>query len=139
MSAPLRPPAPRLPRRRVRVVAGARTSWGAEVRPSLSATSVLPPAEVLASLEERLENGAMNATLSAGDVDADWMSAWSTGDEAVGGSNPTPDQDIVDEIGRALGVEQSPDAPVFMSADILAARDRHYWHLEREAASRDDV
>ena len=29
----------------------------------------------------------------------------SAGDEAPGGDNPTPDQDIVDDIGKALGVE----------------------------------
>ena len=45
-----------------------------------------------------------------------------------------PDLDVVDEIGRALGVEQETDAPVTMVAEILRARDRHYWHLERRAA-----
>ncbi len=44
--------------------------------------------------------------LSGGDVDADWKRADSIGEEAVGGSVATPDQDVVDEIGRALGVEQ---------------------------------
>lgn len=71
--------------------------------------------------------------LSGGDVDADWQRAASSGEEAVGGSVATPDQDVVDEIGRALGVEQEPDAPVTTSAEILQARDRHYWHLERKA------
>ena len=31
--------------------------------------------------------------------------AYFSGDEAPGGDNPTPDQDIVDDIGKALGVE----------------------------------
>jgi len=47
------------------------------------------------------------------------------------------DQDVVDEIGRALGVEQEPDAPVITSAEILQARDRHYWHLERQACGEE--
>lgn len=34
--------------------------------------------------------------MTGGDVDADWESAYSVGDEAPGGDNPTPDQDIVD-------------------------------------------
>jgi Family of unknown function (DUF6335) len=76
--------------------------------------------------------------LSAGDVDADWQNAASSGEEAVGGSAPTPDQDIVDEIGRALGVEQPLDAEVITSDEILHDRDRHYWYLEREAADEDD-
>ncbi len=80
------------------------------------------------------ERGPM---LSGGDVDADWQRAASSGEEAVGGSVATPDQDVVDEIGRALGVEQEADAPVTTSAEILQSRDRHYWHLEREAATEE--
>jgi len=72
--------------------------------------------------------------LTAGDVDADWHGASATGEESVGGSVATPDQDVVDEIGRALGVEQAAAAPVHTSDEILRARDRLRWHLERDAA-----
>jgi hypothetical protein len=75
--------------------------------------------------------------LSGGDVDADWQRAAASGDEAVGGSVATPDQDVVDEIGRALGVEQPPAAEVRTSNEILRERDRLRWHLEREAADRE--
>ena len=71
--------------------------------------------------------------LTAGDVDADWQRAHDSGDEAVGGSVATPDQDVVDEIGRALGVPQGPEAEVRTSEEILHDRDRFRWHLEREA------
>jgi hypothetical protein len=54
------------------------------------------------------------------------------------GSVATPDQDIVDEIGRALGVEQEIDAPVRASDEILRARDRLRWHLERDAADAEE-
>jgi hypothetical protein len=77
--------------------------------------------------------------LTGGDIDADWQGALSSGDEAVGGSAMTPDQDIVDELGRALGIEPESDAEVWTSADILGARDRAYWRLERLAANRDEV
>src|SRR6185503_4276528 len=40
-----------------------------------------------------------HALLTGGDVDADWQRAEASGEEAVGGSEPTPDQDVVDEIG----------------------------------------
>ena len=76
--------------------------------------------------------------LTGGDVDADWTAAYSSGEESVGGSVATPDQDIVDEIGRALGVEQDADAPVRTSDEILRARDRFRWHLERDAADADE-
>jgi hypothetical protein len=72
--------------------------------------------------------------LTGGDVDADWQNAAAAGDEAVGGSTATPDQDVVDELGEALGVPQAPDAELRTSAEILAERDRHRWQLERELA-----
>ncbi len=77
--------------------------------------------------------------LAAGDVDADWMRASHTGDEAVGGSVATPDQDIVDQIGSALGVAQPPEAEVRTSEEILRERDRFFWHLERKAAETEDA
>jgi hypothetical protein len=88
-------------------------------------------------LEERMSHLEASPLLSGGDVDADWQRAMSSGEEGVGGSVATPDQDIVDEIGRALGVEQDADAEVHTSEEILEARDRLYWHLERRAAGRE--
>ena len=76
--------------------------------------------------------------LSGGDVDADWVGAYASGEESVGGSVATPDQDVVDELGRALGVEQDSDAPVRTSDEILRARDRLRWHLERNAADAEE-
>jgi hypothetical protein len=50
----------------------------------------------------------------------------------VGGSVSTPDQDIVDELARALGVEQEADAEVRTAGEILRERDRHRWQQEAE-------
>ena len=47
---------------------------------------------------------AHSPTLSAGDLDAKW-DVGDSGEETVGGSAPTPDQDNVDEIGEAVGLE----------------------------------
>ena len=90
--------------------------------------------EPLGRASARVETGV---ELCGGGVDADRQRAASSGEEAVGGSAATPDQDVVDEIGHALGVEQAPDAPVTTSGEILRARDRHYWHLERRAAEEE--
>jgi len=73
------------------------------------------------------------AILTGGDVDADWARAASSGEEAVGGTVATPDQDVVDEIGRAVGLEQPTDAEVRTSDEILHERDRHRWDLESNA------
>jgi hypothetical protein len=89
-------------------------------------------------VEERLRHPETSPALSGGDVDADWRRAEASGEETVGGSVATPDQDVVDELGHALGVEQESDAEVHTSDEILRARDRHYWHLERRAADEDE-
>jgi len=75
--------------------------------------------------------------LSGGDCDADWARAESSGEEAVGGSEPTPDQDVVDELARALGVEQDADAEFRTTDEILRERDRLRWDLDEDAADED--
>lgn len=76
----------------------------------------------------------VSPALSGGDVDADWARAESSGEEAVGGSEPTPDQDVVDELARALGVEQASDAELYTTGEILRERDRLRWRLDEDAA-----
>ena len=71
--------------------------------------------------------------LTAGDVDADWESASSVGDEAPGGDNPTPDQDVVEDIGKALGVEYA-DNEELKSSDKVVERDKHRWELDPASA-----
>jgi len=68
--------------------------------------------------------------LTGGDVDADWQRADDVGEEAVGGSVPTPDQDRVDDLGRALGVPRAPDEEIRASTEILEGRDRNRWEQE---------
>lgn len=74
-----------------------------------------------------------HAALSAGDPDAD-LDAGSSGDETVGGSNPTPDQDNVDELGEAAGLtfEDSEE----LDGEKVYARDTHRWELD-PASSED--
>jgi hypothetical protein len=85
--------------------------------------------------EKRDELTQTSPALTGGDVDADWESAYSVGDEAPGGDNPTPDQDIVDDIGKAVGVEYE-DNEELKGADKVAKRDKHRWELD-PASSED--
>jgi hypothetical protein len=88
------------------------------------------------ALKERFdEHTETSPALTAGDVDADWESAYSVGDEAPGGDNPTPDQDIVDDIGKAVGVEYQ-DNEELKGEEKIAKRDRNRWELD--PASSDD-
>jgi hypothetical protein len=85
--------------------------------------------------ETQREHTEVSPEITAGDVDADWEGAYATGDEAPGGDNPTPDQDRVDDIGKALGV-QYEDNEELKAADKIAERDRKRWELD--PASSDD-
>ena len=85
--------------------------------------------------EARRDHPEVSPELTAGDVDADWESAYSVGDEAPGGDNPTPDQDRVDDIGKAIGV-QYEDNEELKASDKIAERDRKRWELD--PASADD-
>ena len=88
--------------------------------------------------DELIRHHESSPVLSAGDVDADWTDAEGSGEESVGGSVPTPDQDVVDEIGRALGVEQALTQPVTSSEEILRERAQHRWEIERKASEEED-
>jgi uncharacterized protein DUF6335 len=81
------------------------------------------------------EHTETSPALTGGDVDADWESAYSVGDEAPGGDNPTPDQDIVDDIGHAIGVEYQDNEELKGEAKI-SKRDKNRWELD--PASSDD-
>jgi len=83
--------------------------------------------------EARLHHNETSPELTGGDVDASWEDAYSTGDEAPGGDNPTPDQDRVDDIGKALGV-QYEDSEELKAADKISERDRHRWELDPASA-----
>jgi hypothetical protein len=85
--------------------------------------------------EARQEHTEVSPVITAGDVDASWEDAYSVGDEAPGGDNPTPDQDRVEDIGRALGVSYQ-DNEELKPADKIAERDRKRWELD-PASSED--
>lgn len=75
-----------------------------------------------------------NPNLTAGDVDAAWEEAGEIGDEAPSGSNPTPDQEVVDDIGSATGVSFQDNEP--LEADKFDVRDENRWELD-PASSED--
>jgi len=89
-----------------------------------------------AELADKLrEHTSTGPAMTGGDVDADWESAEAVGDEAPGGDNPTPDQDVVDNIGRAVGIEYD-DNEELQGGDEIVKRDKKRWELD--PASSDD-
>lgn len=73
---------------------------------------------------------------SADDIDADWERDFQSGEESVGGTVPTPDQDVVEELGEATGIEYADGEPLDTETR-LDERDRERWELNPE--STDDL
>ncbi|GAX34625.1 DUF6335 family protein [Nodularia sp. NIES-3585] len=67
--------------------------------------------------------------ITGGDVDAYWQQEDTVGDEAVGGTAPTPDQNVTDEIGEAVGLPMN-DRAFLHTNDILEQRDSSRWELD---------
>jgi hypothetical protein len=87
-------------------------------------------------LEARLrQNTANGPELAGGDIDAQWEMAESCGDETVCGSMMTPDQNVVDEYGDALGIGYAEDE-MLRFGEKERERDLHRWELD--PASADD-
>ena len=128
-------------------VAAAKVPRLERVRRTLEETVQTPPSSLnmdrhgsaartgRAEIAEQLRERRGMVDVTGGDPDVDSVDAFFTGEEAPGGDNPTPDQDIVDDIGKALGV-QYEDNEELKSADKLSERDKHRWELD--PASSDD-
>ena len=83
--------------------------------------------------QSQRDHHGMSPDIQGGDVDVDVEDAYFTGEEAPGGDNPTPDQDIVDDIGKALGVTYN-DSEELKGAGKLEERDKHRWELDPASA-----
>ena len=83
--------------------------------------------------QDRQVHGSMTRGITGGDVDVNLEQAYFSGDEAPGGDNPTPDQDVVEDIGRAIGIEYQ-DNEELRASDKVAARDKHRWELDPASA-----
>jgi hypothetical protein len=90
-----------------------------------------------ALLEELDQHNSLSPEITGGDIDASWQTANQGGEETVGSSSPTPDQDVVDELGQAAGLVYDDDEPLDYDAKVLD-RDRSRWELNPESALDDD-
>jgi hypothetical protein len=88
-------------------------------------------------LEELDEHNSLSPEITGGDIDASWQTANQAGEETVGGSVSTPDQDVVDELGKAAGLTYQDDEP--LDYDKVLERDRNRWELNPASALNDDV
>ena len=77
--------------------------------------------------------------LTAGDVDARWQEAEDSGAETPGGHVTTPDQDSVDEIGRAVGMEFQDNQELCAPDEVLSRRDRRRWEMDKRSADGESL
>ena len=96
------------------------TPSGTAVAAEAMRTGVVP----LATANRTDERNRGDARLKAGDIDTSAMGNAMVGDEAPGGSVTTPDQDRVDDIGRALGVQEVDSGELRTTSELLDERDR---------------
>jgi hypothetical protein len=64
-------------------------------------------------------------TILVGDPDDGVLDNEYGGEYTPGGSSPTPDQNDVDAIGRAYGLQEEDSGPLRSAGEILSGRDRH--------------
>jgi hypothetical protein len=88
---------------------------------------------------EREKYHSVSPELTAGDVDARWQEAEDSGAESPGGHVATPDQDNVDEIGRAVGMEFQDNQELRPPEEVLSRRDRRRWELDKRSADGESL
>jgi len=90
-------------------------------------------------LAHRLRNNTSSSPRDAGgDLDANWEDVNESGSETVAGDNPTPDQSLVEENARAIGVSYE-DNEELEFIDKIERRDRERFELEESSKSTEDM
>jgi hypothetical protein len=90
-------------------------------------------------LAQRLRNHtAASPEDAGGDVDATWEDVNNSGEETVAGDNPTPDQSLVEENARAVGVQYEDDEELEF-LDKVERRDRDRYELDESSKEGDMI
>ena len=86
-------------------------------------------AEIARILKKLRIFGCSSPNLTGGDLDNDGYQASVVGEEAVGGDNPTPDQNVTEQLLHSMGVD-SVDGELVYTKEKLEWRDRERWELD---------
>mgnify|MGYP005837174429 CR=1 FL=1 len=73
------------------------------------------------------------AGVTGGDLDDDWYQAEVVGEEAVGGQNPTPDQNVTEDLLHSMGIASADCLPV-QTLKNFQQRDLKRWELDPESS-----
>jgi hypothetical protein len=90
-------------------------------------------------LAQRLHNNtAASPEDAGGDLDAQWEDVNNAGSETFAGDSPTPDQSLVEDNAKAIGVSFE-DNEELEFLDKIARRDRDRYELEEQSKTPDDT
>jgi Family of unknown function (DUF6335) len=71
--------------------------------------------------------------LTGGDRDTDPYPAEVFGEETIGGTTPTPDQNVVEDLAVSVGIE-TPDQGILHTSEMLERRDARRWELDPQSS-----
>ena len=77
------------------------------------------------SRRRQAEIPSEDETILVGDPDDGVIANEYNGEDTPGGSSTTPDQNDVDAIGKAYGLQEEDDGMLRSAGEVLAKRDRH--------------
>ena len=90
-------------------------------------------------LAQRLRNNtAASPNDAGGDPDATWEDVNDSGTETIAGDNPTPDQSMVEENARAVGVNYEDNEELDF-LEKIERRDRERYELDPRSKTDDDM
>jgi hypothetical protein len=87
-------------------------------------------------LEEPEIPGSESALMRMGDPDVSPLQNEYSGEESPGATTPTPDQNLIDDVGRAYGVEDVENGALRTSSELLDRRDGAHPGLPKASARR---
>jgi hypothetical protein len=77
----------------------------------------------------RSQDVTHDVAILVGDPDDRRLDNEYVGDETPGGSATTPDQNMVDDIGRVYGLQEEDTGELHCAGEVLTRRDRHRSEL----------
>ncbi|MEO1403360.1 MAG: DUF6335 family protein [Cyanobacteria bacterium J06635_1] len=84
-------------------------------------------------LHQLRDESAAGLAPTGGDIDADQYQAKVSGEEAVGGTAPTPDQNVVEDLALSEGIA-TPDEHPLRTLRMMQARDTRRWEMDPESS-----
>jgi hypothetical protein len=99
-----------------------------DLSPTAIAAEALRTGLLPATSGRRREAIPRDEAMRVGDPDDSTLANEYVGEETPGGSSPTPDQNDVDDIGRAYGLQDEDNGALRSAAEVLQRRDR--WRSE---------